>query len=70
MPNIYTTIQGDMWDLIAYKQLGNELYMNFLMAANIKYREVVVFPAGVQLTIPTISIPVGSLLPPWMQVSS
>ena len=68
MPNTYTTVQGDMWDLIAYQQMGNEMYMAILMAANIRYREVVVFPAGVQLTIPTVSTPVGSLLPPWKQV--
>lgn len=68
MPNAYTTVQGDMWDIIAYKQMGNEMYMNYLMAANLRYREVVIFPAGVMLTIPTVSTPVGSLLPPWKQV--
>ena len=67
MPNIYTTKQGDMWDLIAYNELGNELYMHYLIAANIKYREIVTFPAGITLTIPTISTPVGSSLPPWKQ---
>ena len=41
MPNTYTTVQGDMWDLIAYQQMGNEMYMAILMAANIRYREVV-----------------------------
>jgi hypothetical protein len=54
-----------MWDLIAYKQMGSEFYMSDLIQANILYREVVVFPAGVVLTIPTVSAPVGSLLPPW-----
>jgi len=68
MPNTYRTVQGDMWDLIAYKQMGSEMYMNFLMAANLRYREIVIFPAGIILKIPTISIPVGSLLPPWKQV--
>ncbi len=67
MPNTYMTIQGDMWDMIAYKQMGSEMYMNTLMASNIKYREVVIFPAGVALTIPTVATPVSSLLPPWMQ---
>lgn len=65
----YTTVQGDMWDLIAYKQMGSEMYMKYLMAANIRYREVVVFPAGAVLKIPTVSISVGSNLPPWKQVS-
>lgn len=70
MPNTYTTVQGDMWDLIAYKQMGSEMYMHHLMSVNLRYREVTVFPAGVILTIPTISTPVGSKLPPWFQVSS
>ncbi|MBP2654255.1 MAG: phage tail protein [Firmicutes bacterium] len=67
MSSTYKTKQGDMWDWIAYSQLGDELYMDDLIAENIKYREVVVFPAGVTLTIPTISTPVGSSLPPWKQ---
>ncbi|MBP2655413.1 MAG: phage Tail Protein [Firmicutes bacterium] len=67
MANTYKTKQGDMWDLIAYNELGNELYMDELIAANISYREVVVFSAGVTLTLPTISTPVGSSLPPWKQ---
>jgi hypothetical protein len=65
----YTTIQGDMWDLIAYNQLGDELYMDDLIAANIDYRETVVFEAGIELTIPTVSTAVGSSLPPWKQTS-
>lgn len=65
MANTYTTIQGDMWDLIAYQQMGSEMYMNTLMAANLRYREVVVFPAGVTLTLPTVTTVVNSLLPPW-----
>lgn len=69
MLSSYVTKQGDMWDLIAYQQLGNELYTHQLIAANIKYREVVVFPAGVKLTIPTVSTPVGSKLPPWKRQS-
>jgi len=65
MPNNYTTVQGDMWDLIAYKQMGSEMYMDKLMAANLRYREVTIFPAGVTLAIPTVSTVVSSLLPPW-----
>lgn len=61
----YTTIQGDMWDLIAYQQMGSETYMDTLIAANILYREVVVFPAGVALVIPTVTATTSSLLPPW-----
>ena len=65
MPSSYTTIQGDMWDLIAYRQLGSELYMDDLIDANKKYREIVVFPAGITLTIPDVVTPTAVLLPPW-----
>ena len=30
----YTTVQGDTWDLIAYKILGAEHYMQQLIEAN------------------------------------
>lgn len=65
MPKSYTTISGDVWDLIAFKTLGNEMYTNKLIESNLKYRNVVIFPAGVVLQIPDIAAPVSSGLPPW-----
>ena len=62
----YTTIQGDMWDLIAYKVYGNERYINLLLEANQKHRNTPTFFAGVVLTCP--DVPADSLtefLPPW-----
>ena len=41
--NKYTTVQGDMWDAIAYKIFGNELYMNELLEANETYRNTAIF---------------------------
>lgn len=34
MASTYTTIQGDTWDLIAYKLYGEEKYMKNLIEAN------------------------------------
>lgn len=65
MPNTYTTIQGDMWDLIAKKQYGTETALNVLLNANQKYLDTVVFSAGVELTMPTYTAPTSSTLPPW-----
>ena len=63
--NKYTTVQGDMWDAIAYKIFGNELYMNELLEANEKYRNMAVFPAGIILNIPDINVIQSSkILPP------
>ena len=54
MSKTYTTIQGDMWDGIAYKQLGDVKYTDLLMNANTQYRKVYIFSAGVELVIPDI----------------
>lgn len=65
MPKQYTTISGDMWDLIAFKTLGSEMYTHALIESNLKHKDVVIFPAGVTLTIPEAEIPAASGLPPW-----
>lgn len=65
MSSTYTTVQGDMWDLIAYKKLGDTKYTNLLMSANLAYRDYFVFPAGVELTIPDVGVHVITASPPW-----
>lgn len=39
----YTTVQGDMWDSIAYRQMGGVDYTDQLMNANQQYREYYTF---------------------------
>lgn len=63
----YTTIQGDMWDKIAYRQMGGTLYMDKLIKANIRHAETFVFPAGVVLTIPAVEDEPSIQLPPWQR---
>lgn len=65
----YTTVQGDMWDSIAYTQLGSVDYTDKLIAANLRYREYYTFPAGIVLTLPEIKERVNTSFPPWKQVS-
>ena len=65
MSKTYTTIQGDMWDLIAFKVYGREVCMAELLAANETYRHTAIFPAGIKLTLPEIDLPKASTLPPW-----
>jgi phage tail protein X len=48
-----------------YPNVGRELCMSKLLEANEEYRETVIFPAGVTLTVPEIDIPVSDNLPPW-----
>jgi hypothetical protein len=70
MSNTYTTISGDRWDGIAYKEMGSESYMNKLIEANKKYRDTYIFSAGVVLTIPDIDTKVSAELPPWKRVTT
>ena len=53
--SVYVTEQGDMWDAIAYKVYGDENKIATLVEANPKYRDIFVFPAGVELTVPEIA---------------
>lgn len=61
----YTTVQGDMWDSIAYHQLGSVSYTGELMNLNQQYRELYTFPAGVVLQLPEPTVATISMLPPW-----
>lgn len=67
LPKTYVTTQGDMWDLIAFTQMGSETYMHLLIEANPQYREMVIFPANVALTIPDVpaAATTATNLPPW-----
>ena len=51
MAKTYTTVQGDMWDEIAYTQLGDVAYTDKLMNLNTAYRNYYTFPAGITLTL-------------------
>lgn len=65
MTKSYTTISGDMWDKIAYNEMGSVLHTDKLMKANVKYASTYVFPAGVVLTIPEVEDEEDLELPPW-----
>lgn len=67
----YTTIQGDMWDSIAYRQLGSMSQTDQLMNLNQQYRDYYIFPAGIVLTLPDSESvdAVSETMPPWKQVA-
>lgn len=48
----YTTIQGDTWDNIAYKTVGNEYAMVEIMKANKEHLGTLIFDGGIELDIP------------------
>ena len=66
MPDTYVTVQGDTFDIIAYKVWQNEKLMHTLIEANPDHRTIVVFGAGETLTLPAIETPVDKgPVPPW-----
>lgn len=65
MLKTYTTISGDMWDKIAYEQMGSVLHTDKLIKANVEYAALFVFPAGVVLSIPAVEDVPSMELPPW-----
>ncbi|HBV6392393.1 TPA: phage tail protein [Klebsiella aerogenes] len=69
--NSYTTIQGDAWDLIARKVYGDEYLAGYLMAANIKHRNTVLFSGNVVLNVPDAPevLATANNLPPWRRNS-
>lgn len=65
MPSIYTTIQGDTWDMIAYKVYGKEACMAKLIEANDDLAHIAVFSSGVKIVCPSLEPQGVSVLPPW-----
>lgn len=63
----YRTIQGDTWDMVAYKIWGDCMLTGKLMEANSVHIETVIFSAGIVLNIPDVSMVEESSLPPWKQ---
>lgn len=63
----YSTIQGDMWDTIAFRLWGNEKLFHYLLAANPAHRNVVIFPSGVTLAVPALTTELTRKAadPPW-----
>ena len=66
----YTTVQGDMWDSIAYKLYGDTKFKDVLIEANAEYRWIYIFSAGIVLEVPEVETRVTiDDLPPWKRAS-
>lgn len=67
---VYTTRDGDRWDLIAHKYYGNALLIDGLIAANPHLPIAEAFGAGLTVFVPVLeSKPKNSQqeMPPWMR---
>ena len=66
MSNIYRTAEGDTFDFIALKYYGHERYASRIIQANLDYCDVLIFDAGVELTLPEAPTATkATTLPPW-----
>lgn len=54
MASTYTTVQGDCWDLLAFRFYGDEKYMKLLIEANWPLLDVLVFSSGTVLKVPDL----------------
>ena len=64
---IYRTIQGDTWDMIAKKVLGDTRYTGNILQANLQHNHYFIFPAGIALTIPDADTTDPSSSVPWKE---
>lgn len=63
---LYTTRQGDTWDILAHDIYGSEKLMHVLISANPAHANTIVFTAGIQLIIPEIPrVDSNSMRAPW-----
>lgn len=64
--SIYSTVQGDSFDIIAYRLFGDEHLCDELMKANPDEIDTIFFDSGNAVNIPDIQKrPKQSDLPPW-----
>jgi hypothetical protein len=59
MARPYFTIQNDPWDLISFKQFGNEYFSDQLIVANANLNTMVNLDGSVSVQIPQVIIPVS-----------
>lgn len=63
--DIYITVQGDTWDVIALKVYGSEKYIGEMLKANPRYINTMFFSSGVEIICPDVENVITEDLPPW-----
>lgn len=61
----YTTVQGDMWDAVAYRIYGDVKYISLLLAANPDLLDIYVFSAGTKIILPELPEEYEDEIPEW-----
>lgn len=65
----YRTKQGDSFDTIAHRVLGDVAHTPALMRKNTAYLDHVTFPAGILLELPEVEKNAATPAAPWKKVS-
>lgn len=66
MAKTHITIEGDTFDLMALSYYNDEKLASAIIQDNPDYCDVLIFDAGVALTIPDVStVTPPETLPPW-----
>lgn len=66
MPKLYTTVAGDTFDLLALDFYADEKAASAIIEVNPDYCDVLIFEAGVELSIPDeAAVALPETLPPW-----
>ena len=66
MPEIYITVEGDTFDALALLFYNDEKMSSTIIQANPDYCDVLIFEAGISLSIPEASaVALPETLPPW-----
>lgn len=63
--SIYTTVQGDTWDLISYKVYGSSKYIGLLMENNYDLLDTFIFGYGIEIIVPELTDEATGDLPEW-----
>lgn len=67
----YTAKAGDTWDSIAFKAYKVERMAHYVINANLKYINVLIFEGGEVLRIPIVDeLETPATLPPWRREES
>lgn len=61
----YKTVQEDPWDLISFKEYGNEYFSDQLMVANPVFNQIVNFDRGKVVQLPQVIAPVSVSVVVW-----
>ena len=64
---IYTTVDGDRWDTVAFKAYGDPMKISSIVEANPHVPKAAVLPSGINLYVPVEERAkvTSAILPPW-----